>query len=149
MKNTRFTDHQRSEVQRRILDEASASGGMITAVQLRELLNDIPAGERAQAVVALQQQGQLETTGTGAAAIHALIRLNTSSPVALLEPANSAVGRPRQDDPLALRNRLKAISQDLDEALVDACCIELPHAAIQNLLTANRATRAAASSLSD
>ncbi|MGH8037311.1 MAG: hypothetical protein ACREPD_06180 [Stenotrophomonas sp.] len=176
MNNTPFTDDQRSEVQRRIIAEVSAQGGMITASQLREVLDDVPAGERAQAVVALQQQRQLETTGNGAHAVHALVRLSSSSPVAHVAPfehaelsaAKSAppsllqrfgvaavlsvdCGTPvgRKNDPLALRNRINAISQDLDEALVDACSIELPHTAIQRLLEASRATRAAADSVSN
>lgn len=176
MNNTPFTDDQRSEVQRRIIAEASALGGMITASQLREVLDDVPAGERAQAVVALQQQRMLESTGTGSCAIHALVRLDTSGPVAHVAPfehtdlapaqpvslplvqrfgaaAGLAVsgGAParRRDDPLALRNRINAISQDIDDALVDACSIELPYTAIQSLLAASRATRAAADSVSD
>lgn len=161
MTNSSYTDAQREEVQSRIVAEAAALGGMITAPQLREVLGDVPAGERAQAVVALQQQGKLETAGSAAGAIHSLVRPAIATFIARVGPYEGlglaaspscrieAAPPRRQDDPLALRNRINAISQDLDEALVDACSIELPHTTIQNLLSASRATRAAADSVSN
>lgn len=162
MTNSTYTDAQREEVQSRIVAEAAALGGMITAPQLRAVLGDVPAGERAQAVVALQQQGKLETAGSAAGAIHSLVRPAIATVIARVGPCEgpglaaspsclieAAPPPRRQDDPLALRNRINAISQDLDEALADACSIELPHTTIQNLLSASRATRAAADSVSN
>ncbi|MBA0448701.1 hypothetical protein [Stenotrophomonas maltophilia] len=158
MNNTPFTDEQQAEVRRRIVATAHDAGGMLTAAQLRDALEDVPAAERACAVLKLQHQGELETTGTGGAAIHSLVRLGqdaatvaSAAPFALEKakvtikvPALMSPSASRQDDPIALRNRINAITQDLDEVLVDACSNELPHKAIQHLLDANRAARAAA-----
>lgn len=163
MNNTPFTDEQQAEVRRRIVATAGEAGGMLTAAQLRDALEDVPSAERAHAVFALQRQGELETAGVGSAAIHSLVRLGQDAttvarvPPFVLDtfvleaekaeinvPATSGPTASRQDDPIALRNRINAITQDLDEVLVDACSNELPHRAIQHLLDANRAVRAAA-----
>ncbi len=158
MNNTPFTDEQQAEVRRRIVATARDTGGMLTAAQLRDALEDVPAAERVAAVLELQRQGELETKGVGSAAIHSLVRLSqVATAVARVPPFDLDQGRvtinvpaplspspARQDDPIGLRNRINAITQDLDDVLADACSKELPHKAIQHLLDANRAARAAA-----
>lgn len=168
MNKVPFTEEERAEVRRRIVASARDAGGMITASQLREALEDVPAAERASAVFALQGQGELETEGTGNAAVHSLRRPGDQAATAMhfapfsvedgvIKIANppevladsftlttEASQRGGQDDPMALRKRIETINQDIHEALVDACSIELPHLTIQHLLEADRATRAAA-----
>ncbi|EMT5435818.1 hypothetical protein WMR10_001367 [Stenotrophomonas maltophilia] len=158
MNTTPFTDEQQAEVRRRVVTAAWDAGGMITAVQLRDALNDVPSAEFATAVFALQVNGELETKGIGRSAIHSLVRLGQDAttvglvPPFVLEKGKVVINVPaplspsasRQDDPIGLRNRINAITQDLDEVLADACSKELPHKAIQHLLDANRAARAAA-----
>ncbi|ENE1253432.1 hypothetical protein ABM187_003655 [Stenotrophomonas maltophilia] len=168
MNETPFTDEQQEELRRRILVAARDAGGMITTSQLCEALADVPDAERVYAMCVLQRQGELESAGTGGAAIHSLKRPG-DTPVAAGQTApfsieggvikvttppevqadsftltTEASQRGGQDDPLALRKRIETINQDIHEALVDACSIELPHLAIQHLLEADRATRAAA-----
>ncbi|MEN5317582.1 hypothetical protein ABE509_08525 [[Pseudomonas] hibiscicola] len=158
MTNTPFTEEQQAEVRRRIVATARDAGGMLTAAQLRDALEDVPAAERVAAVLELQRQGELETKGAGSAAIHSLVRLGQAeTAVARVPPFDLDKGKvtinvlaplspslPRQDDPVGMRNRINAITQDLDEVLIDACSKQLPHKAIQHLLDANRAARAAA-----
>jgi hypothetical protein len=158
MTNTLFTDEQQAEVRRRIVATARDAGGMLTAAQLRDALEDVPAAERVAAVLELQRQSELETTGFGSAAIHSLVRLGQGATevghapsfdldkgkVAINVLAPLSPSAVRQDDPAGLCNRINAITQDLDEVLVDACSREIPHKAIQHLLDANRAVRAAA-----
>lgn len=158
MNNTPFTDEQQAEVRRRIVATARDAGGMLTAAQLRDALEDVPAAERVAAVSELQRQGELETRGAGSAAIYSLVRNGQDAaivadvPPFVLEKEKVTINLPaplspsaaRRDDPVGLRNRINAITQDLDEVLIDACSNELPHKAIQHLLDANRAARAAA-----
>ena len=158
MNNTPFTEEQQAEVRRRIVATARDAGGMITTSQLCEALEDVPDAERVYAMCMLQRQGELESKGTGSAAIHFLVRPGQdATAVASVPPFDLDKGKvtinvpaplppsaARQDDLLGLRNRINAITQDLDEVLLEACSKEMPHKAIRHLLDANRAARAAA-----
>lgn len=154
----------------RIQEALHDAGGMLTALQLSALLDDVPKGTRVLALTSLRDQGLVEARGDRKATVYELVRPGeraqdvvapaadeANPPTGQVQPTAAAVVSAKemvriampttaQPNALDLRKRLDAIADDIHDALQDGVTAELPHALLTHLVNAAGAIRGACKS---
>lgn len=151
--------------------EALEDGPLTTVELIAATGNTLTAGPFSKRLLALSRKGQLHQEIQGGTAYWSLPG-TSSTPDAAAAPAASPCAAMPAPEPLrdagtvaasgtptpaafaylpqaphGLAERLDAIVQDIEDALVDACTAELPHALIRHLVTASNAAGRAARNL--
>lgn len=160
----------------RVIAAMQAAGGMLTSAQVREELGDVHRPLRYAAIARLTSDGVIAAEGSTNLRVYSLIRPGSASEVepdgqpSLTEPSapettsvmavhtstlkampalvtdSGGIARMLPAG-FALRERLDAIADDLQDALEDACSAQLAHGLLAHLVTASGALRKARKSL--